>query len=203
MNLRPADLERFHRFRITDEHIELHGIRRVTDAEARELGISFKGDLAGVAIPTWGADDTVKGYRVRRDHPEVENGKAKHKYIQSVDPPHLFFERTSRRWLSDTSIDVVFVEAPTSALAVAAWCQRTNVGLLVVATHGCWGWRGRRGKSVNEHGARVDEMGPLPDLDLIPLQKRTAVIFSDANFNSNSKVQAACRAFARELKSRG
>jgi hypothetical protein len=46
-------------------------------------------------------------------------------------------------------------------------------------------------------------MGPLPDLDLIPLQNRTAVIFSDANFNCNSKVQAACRAFARELRSRG
>src|SRR5437867_437550 len=181
LNLTSADLDRLHRFHIPDDLIECHEIRRVSDTEARQLGITYKGDLSGVAFPVFGADGQIKGYRVRRDNPEVEKGKPKAKYVQSLERPHLYFERSSRRFLSDVSAPVIFVEAYTSALAIAALCKRVGREILIVATAGCWAWKGTIGKTENEHGTRVDEKGPSPDLDHIALRERKTIIMFDSN----------------------
>jgi hypothetical protein len=203
-NLTTADRDRYQYFRISDELIELHEIRRVTSIEARdECGIHYKGDLSGLVYPMFGADDAIKGYRLRRDNPEIDNGKPKAKYVQSVDRTHLYFERSSRRFLDVVSVPVLFVEAYTSALAIAALAKRTDRQFLIVATAGCWGWRGRIGKTENEKGSRVDEKGPLPDLDHISLRNRKVIICFDANVETNVSVQAAERAFSRELEKRG
>ena len=122
-NLTQSDLDRLHRFRIPDDLIELHEVHRVSDPEARECGIHYRGNLAGVLFPIFGADGNIKAFRLRRDNPEIEDGKPKAKYVQSVDLPHLYFERSSRQFLSDLSVPILFVEAYSSALAVAAWCQ--------------------------------------------------------------------------------
>jgi len=204
LNLTSADLQRFRSFRIPDDLLNLHGVRRVTDAEARlDCGILYKDDVSGVSYPIFGPDGTIKGYRVRRDNPELEGGKPKAKYVQSIDRPHLYFERSTRQYLSDASVPVVFVEAYTSALAIAALCLRTGRQYLIVATAGCWGWRGTIGKAENEDGGRVDEKGPSPDLDHIAWTGRKTIICLDSNVESNSKVQAAERAFKRELERRG
>jgi hypothetical protein len=199
-----ADLDRLHRFRISDQLLELHAVRRISDQSAREdCGIHYRGDLSGVVFPIYGADDSIKGYRVRRDNPEIENGQPKAKYVQSLDRAHLFFERTSHQWLNGTSTPIVFVEAYTSALAIAAWLERTGERFLILATSGCWGWRGTIGRNQNENGVRVDVKGPCADLDHIPLIQRKAVICFDANTEKNTKVQAAERAFKKELQKRG
>jgi Domain of unknown function (DUF3854) len=203
LNLATAHLERFHYLKIPDDLLADHGIRDVTSLEARQFGIQYRGDLSGILYPCWGADGTPKGYRVRRDNPEIENGKPKAKYVQSVDRPHLFFEKTSRRWLSDTSVPAVFVEAYSSALAIAALTYRTAERLLVVAMGGCWGWRGTIGKTENEKGVRVDEKGSSPDLSHIAMAARKVIICLDANVESNPRVQAAEREFKRELEKRG
>jgi hypothetical protein len=203
LNLATAHLERFRYLKISEELLAAHGIRDVTNLEARQFGIQYRGDLGGILYPCWGADGTPKGYRVRRDNPEIENGKPKAKYVQSVDRPHLFFEKTSRQWLSDTSVPVVFVEAYTSALAIAALMHRTKERLLVVAMGGCWGWHGTVGKTENEKGVRVDEKGPTPDLAHIAFSARKTIICLDANVESNPAVQAAERALKRELENRG
>jgi putative DNA primase/helicase len=205
MTLSAADLTRLRRFRIPDELIEQHEIRRVTDREAREdCGIHYRGgDLAGVDFPIFGADGSIKGHRVRRDNPEIENGKLKAKYVQSIDRPHLYFEKKSRRFLTDTSVPVIFVEAYSSALAIAAMSERTGQPFLVVATAGCWGWRGTIGKINNEKGVRVDEKGPSPDLDHIAFAGRKIFVCFDSNVDANSNVQAAERAFRKELEKRG
>jgi hypothetical protein len=204
INLLSTDLDRFHRFRISDELLDLHQIRRVTDGEARNnCGIHFKGDLYGVVFPIFGLDQQIKGYRVRRDNPEIESGQPKNKYVQSLDRSRLYFERSSSRWLSDSSVPVIFVEAYTSALAIAAWCKRTGQSLLIVAMGGCWSWRGTIGKTENENGVRVDEKGPLSDLSLIPLEARRVIIMFDTNIASNTSVQAAERNFKLELEKRG
>src|SRR5689334_14020063 len=92
MKLEPADLERLRGFKIPDDLISLHEIRRVTDSEARvDCGIHFSGDLVGVVFPIFGADGLIKGFRVRRDNPEIENGRPRGKYVQSLDKPHLYF----------------------------------------------------------------------------------------------------------------
>jgi Protein of unknown function (DUF3987)/Domain of unknown function (DUF3854) len=202
-NLSPADLERIRYFRIPDELAELHEVERVTSQQARDLGINYRGDLAGVDWPIWGADGTVKGHRVRRDNPETEKGRPKAKYVQSLDRPHLLFERRSRQWISDVSVPVVFVEAYSSALAVAALAERAGIQFLIVATAGCWGWHGTIGKTENEKGVRVDVKGPSSDLEHIAWKGRKSIICFDSNVETNTKVQAAERAFKRDLEKRG
>jgi putative DNA primase/helicase len=202
--LRTSDHDRFVRFRIPTELIEAAGITRVTDRQAHDLGIQFRGgDLSGIAFPIKGVTGSVTGYRVRRDKPEIEAGKPKAKYVQSVDRPSLYLTPTTRQWLSDTSVPVIFVEAYTSALAVDALCARTQRQFLAIGTAGCWGWRGRIGKAVDESGNRVNEKGPLPDLDAIPFDNRQTFIAFDSNVNSNKSVRVARRKFAEELSGRG
>src|SRR5436309_12644099 len=182
LNLNTSDLERLHTFRIPGDLLATHAIRRVTSLEARQhFGIQYRGDLSGVLYPCWGADDTIKAYRVRRDNPEMEKDKPKAKYVHSLDRPHFYFERSSRRFLSDVSVPVIFVEAYTSALAIAALTHRTGYRLLVVGMGGCWGWHGTIGKTENENGVHVDEKGPSPDLDHIAFRDRKTIIMLDSN----------------------
>ncbi len=202
MNLTRADVARFDRFRIPAELIEAAQIRRVTDREAHDLGIRFRGDLSGIAFPIDGVTG-ITGYRVRRDKPEIEDGKPKGKYVLSMDRPALYLTPTTSQWLSDTSVSVVFVEAYTSALSIDALCSRTGREFLVIGTAGCWGWRGRLGKVVDPNGNRVDEKGPLPDLDLIPFEGRDVLIAFDSNVNSNDSVRLARKKFAEELSKHG
>jgi hypothetical protein len=153
--------------------------------------------------PIWGADGTIKGHRVRRDNPEIEDGKPKAKYVQSGDRSHLFFERSSRVHLNDVGVPVIFVEAASSVLAIAAWSERTGRKFLVIATHGCGSWHGTIGALSNENGVRVSEKGPLPDLDLIPFEKREVFILFDSNISTNENVKSQARKFTRVLQENG
>src|SRR5262249_44081678 len=142
-------------------------VQRVTDHEARQdFGITGSGDMSGVIFPY---ADPISGRRVtarlRRDNPEMEAGKLKNKYVSPYgDRRHLYFPPNSAELLADPSVPIILVEAEKSALAMAAWAQRTGRRLLAVGMGGCWGWRGRIGKIENARGERVDEVGPLPDL---------------------------------------
>ena len=59
----------------------------MTDKEAREdYGIRGGGDMAGVAFPYFKPSTMLNGrrrwyLRIRRDHPEVEDGREKKKYV--------------------------------------------------------------------------------------------------------------------------
>jgi hypothetical protein len=75
--------------------------------------------------------------------------------------------------------------------------------LLVIGLGGCWGWRGTIGKTTDATGARVDEKGPLPDLDRLDWRDRDVVVLFDTNTASNPKVQAARQALASEIAGRG
>jgi len=79
------------------------------------------------------------------------------------------------------------VEAEKSTLALTAWAKRTGANLLAVAMGGCWGWKGRTGKVENSRGERVDEKGPIADLDC--LNGRKVFVLLDANVATNPKVQ--------------
>jgi len=202
--LTAADLKRHADFGIPPELLAPLA-RRVTDREARDaLRVTHSGDLAGVLYarvdPVTGQ---ARGYRVRRDHPEVEQGKERDKYLSSVDRPVLFLAPGVGPLLSDPSVAAVIVEAEKSALALTAAATRSNRQVLALATGGCWGWRGRIGKMTTADGARVDETGILPDFDRIAWRGRDAVILFDANAATNPKVQKARRALARELGDRG
>jgi hypothetical protein len=204
--LTPADLEMFKRIGVGAELLEMAGVYRVTDAEAREnFGISRQGDMSGIAFPYFDplTDDRVTA-RIRRDHPDMDvEGKTENKYISPYgDNPHLYFPRGSGAMLDDVTAPVVLIEAEKSALAITALAMRTGRNLLTIATGGCWGWRGRTGIEAGPSGERQEVHGPVPDLGRIRLDGRKAVIVADSNVATNPNVAAARQALAAELSKR-
>ena len=168
MDLTPTDVATHAALGITTALLERAQVRRVSDREARELLTSkHSGDLAGILYPYLGPlSGREAAYRLRRDHPEMEGDKPKDKYLCSWgDNRHLYFPPGCAGKLSDVADDVIIVEAEKSALAVTCAAERVGRKVLAVATGGIWGWRGIVGKTVDVHGARVDEKGPLPDLN--------------------------------------
>lgn len=206
-DLTPADRSNHAALGIEPDLLGTAGVRRVTDAQARELGLSGPAhrDLGGVVYPYL---DPATGQRhtcrVRRDHPEIEDGKAKDKYLSAFgDRKHLYLTAAKPETLTDLTVPVVFVEAEKAALVVRSVSDRMGRPLAPVATGGCWGWRGRIGKAEDQNGGRVDEVGPLADLSRFNWAGRVAVILFDSNATTNPKVRQARRRFAEELDSRG
>src|SRR5208337_5673006 len=146
----PSDLAAFERLGITAELLADAHVRRVTDAEAREIyGItgSVTKDMSGIVFPYFSVvtDQRVTA-RVRRDNPEIEAGKEKDKYISAYgDHKHLYFPPDAASKLQTANMPIVLVEAEKSCLALTAWAERTRANILPIALGGCWGWRGRIG----------------------------------------------------------
>jgi hypothetical protein len=200
-----ADVAAFGRLGIPPELLAEARVRRVTDLEAREqfgmTGPLTKG-MSGIVFPYFsiatGARVTA---RVRRDNPEIENGKEREKYISaSSDRKHLYFPPRAAAKLQQHDTLLVLVEAEKSVLALSAWAERTGTNLLAIGMGGCWGWRGRIGRVTNAHGERVDEKGPVSDLNCC--DKRKVYILLDANVATNPNVQQARAALVRELVAR-
>jgi uncharacterized protein DUF3854 len=216
-----SDASRTQSIPLTSGHVELFtspgvglellvasGVRSVTDQEAREFGfeLSSASSLVGILFPYL---DPVSGQRVtarlRRDYPDVSpSGKTERKYLSPYgDNRHLYFGPGAPATLTDTAVSAVFVEAEKSALALTALAERKCRKFLVIATGGCWGWRGKIRLEVGPHGDRRSVHGPLPDLDRISLSGRDCYICFDANCSTNSIVRFARIALAEELVARG
>src|SRR5215470_16711573 len=115
-NLREADLAVFERIKVPAELVAEAGVIRVTDAQARsEYGIRGSGDMAGIAFPYWEPASMLNGLRrwyvrIRRDHPEIEDGKEKKKYVVPYgDRKHLYFPPRPA-WFADPSVPIALVE---------------------------------------------------------------------------------------------
>jgi putative DNA primase/helicase len=205
-DLTQADLVTFERFGIPQDLLDAAKVRRVTTEQARDLLSSpHPGNLAGVLFPYL---DPESGRpvtcRVRRDSPEIENGKPRDKYLSAYgDVRHLYFPPGAGALLADASVTVALVEAEKSALTLTAAAGRASRRVVAVAMGGDWGWKGTIGKTTDAAGARVDVKGPLPDLNRITWTGRDVVVMLDANVVTNTKVQAAQRALASELAGRG
>ncbi len=196
----------FARIGVPIDLLEEAHIERVSDRDARERfgihGVVSK-NMAGIIFPyhshVTGQRTTA---RLRRDHPEIENDKPKDKYISAYgDGRHLYFPPDVREKLQKPNTPIVLVEAEKSVLALTAWARRTSTDVIPVGMGGCWGWRGRIGKTEGINGERVDVEGPLPDLAVC--DGRVVYLMLDSNVDTNSKVQAARNALARELAGRG
>jgi hypothetical protein len=198
-----SDLKMFEQLGVPAELVAAAQIERVTDDEAREYGITRTGDMGGIVFPYFIPSSTHRvTCRLRRDHPEIEGNKPKNKYMAPInDVRHLYFPPGAGELLEDSETEIVFVEAEKSVLAMLAWAQRAKRKLLPIGTGGCYGWRGRIGKTVDGSGARVDEVGPLPDLDCV--DGRKVYILFDSNCSTNTKVQSARCQFAVALRKLG
>jgi len=202
------DRELFALLRIDGDLLTCAGVRRVTDAEARECyGITGVGDMAGIVFPY---PELERGDRVtarlRRDHPEIgPDGKPERKYVSPHgDNRHLYFPPGAGALLVDPAVPVVFVEAEKSSLAITALMTRTSRRSLAIATGGCGSWRGKVGIKTTANGGREEERWPLSDLSLISWeQERQAIIFFDSNTATNPAVRVARWTFAQYLAAVG
>jgi putative DNA primase/helicase len=203
MNLAPADIASFAKLGIPPDLLLAAHVQRVNDREARDaFGITYSGDKSGIIFPYYIGDRRATA-RLRRDNPEVDTeGKPQNKYISAWgDHRHLYFPPCFMDTLKrDSEVAIVAVEAEKSALAGTAWAQRTGARLVFFALGGCWGWRGRIGKTESPNGTRVDVKGALPDLAVC--DGRRVYILLDSNVATQPKVQAAERAFVAELRKR-
>jgi hypothetical protein len=202
-SLSPRDLALFEQLRIPVDLLERARVRRVTDRESRDLlGLNGRpGDYSGLEFPYLDPHtDRRLTSRVRLDHPPVKpDGTPDRKYLQPYgDNRHLFFPPGAGSLLSDITVPVVHVESEKAALAVTASGVRVNRPVLVIASGGCWNWRGRIGKMTDANGARTDVKGPLPDYDHVTLADRPNIVLFDAR--PNASVRAARRAFAHVLR---
>lgn len=189
----PADVAAFARYRISPQLLEAAGVKRVTDAEARQLlhlqPLPPERKLDGILFPySWPQTGAPVYYRVRRDHPDVgKDNKPEAKYLCSNGGSRrsLYYPPGAKDLLRDESVPIMLVEAEKSALALTEWATRTGRKLLPIAMGGCWGWRGV--VATTTEGAEVK--AALPDLAYC--RGRKVFILLDANVATNPQVANA------------
>lgn len=201
---------------ITPKLAEQAMLFRVNSADGATLiGRNGQADYAGIVFPYyWPGDSTPREYRLRRDHPELEQKpdgtrKEKNKYLSPPGGANLlyFMPDTRPESLQDTSLNIAFTEGEKKVIALYRLAFHEVDGLqpcfLPIGLPGVWNWRGTIGKADDEKGARCDVKGPIPDLDRIEWSGRIAYIIFDSNVVTNSDVRAARRELAKELTRRG
>jgi hypothetical protein len=211
------DLARLSRSGISTELAQEALLRRVDSAAGSELvGRSGIGDYAGIVFPyVWPGELHVREYRLRRDHPDLEQQpdgppKERAKYLW---PPgrgnRLYFvPGTAAAWLSDISLPVFITEGEKKTLALwSLACHDLSDAAelprwLPIGLAGVWGWRGTVGKETGPDGDRRDVKGVIPDFDHIKWRGRRVMVVFDANVSTNESVAAARRELSRELNRR-
>jgi Protein of unknown function (DUF3631)/Domain of unknown function (DUF3854) len=179
-------------------------LRRVTDAESRrDYGMKADAhlDLSGILFPSYIPPvDYRVGARLRRDHPEVIDGKVKNKYITAWgDSRHLYFGPDVKAKFDDPDLPTVLVESAKGVLALIAYSRRGGMDCIPLGMDGCWGWRDKKATSrIAANGDRVDVAGPMRDLNYC--NGRRVYILLDSNKATNPDVQQAESALIRELR---
>ena len=195
--LTAADEQVFFRLLIPEDLLRRAKVVRVTGDEAHaEFGINTEGD-GGVVFPYFpppnGSEQHRLTARLRLDHPSADR-----KYLcPFADRRHLYFPPCNPEWFARKETPAMLMEAEKSALAILRWAETHSHKLLPIALGGCYGWRGRIGTTTTAEGERVEETGPIPDLDVVN-ERRVYVLF-DANVGTNLKVRAARNRLVTEL----
>lgn len=210
--LTTGDLNLLQNSFITPELAEQAGIFRVDSREGAVLvGRNGRGDYAGIVFPYhWPGEDNPREYRLRRDHPDLEQQqddllpKEKAKYLS---PPgranKLYFPpQVDPAYLEDTQLPIVIVEGEKKCLAMRRLSLESGEPFLPIGIAGVWSFRGVVGKANDANGARRDVKGIIPDCERIQWAGRSVGILFDSNVHSNESVSAARACLARELKRR-
>jgi len=120
--LRPTDYRDLAARWIDREHADRALLSRVPDFEGRELLGQKKIDCSGIFIPYFlPGDGNQRSHRIRRDHPEMEGGKPKGKYMAPYgERMKLYFPAgTTAEALSDTEIPIIVTEGEFKAIALS------------------------------------------------------------------------------------
>jgi predicted P-loop ATPase len=209
--LTPEDVAMLEGSYITAEIAAAAGIYRVPSVEGRALvGRKDKANYAGVVfLYRWPGDDYVYLHRLRLDHPPFEDGKPAYRYLTAAESRNrLFLPPCDPDLPGILTRPLIVTEGEKKCLALWRMATETSNGtgepaFLPVGLPGVYGWRGTIGTKNNSHGERVQEKGPIPDLDRIGWLNRKVTILFDANTATNPKVRYARRDLARELSRRG
>jgi hypothetical protein len=215
--LLPSDLDQLRRSGIDAALAERAYLRRVDSATGAQLmSRNGSGDYSGVLFPYFRPGSySVREYRLRRDHPELEhkNGelKPRGKYLSPPDRPPMIYivPATPLGRYHDTTLPIIITEGEKKCLALEA-LARHGLGdvadrprWIPVAIAGVWSWRGKTGRIPGTHGGFNKIVGPINDFELIAWQDRQVTIVFDSNVSSNDGVAMARRLLAQELRTRG
>src|SRR5258708_5184557 len=191
-----ADYANLLRCWITREIADAALLRRVNETVGQEIvGHKGKQDCAGILFPYYWPDaGSPVSYRVRRDHPDMVQGKdgaikADRKYLGAPGggnrlyiPPGITLEH-----LADPKTHIAIVEGEKKALAL--WrlaCHESNEPRFIpVAIAGVWNWRGTVGKTGGPNGERLDVKGPIADLSRVKWDGRLVFLIFHANVHNN------------------
>lgn len=191
-------------------------LRRITDAEGRELfGGGKRAARSGVLIPYFEPAQTLKvkprGYRVRRDNPELERKpdgttKVLRKYLAPSGSANMlyFHPDADPADLQNAQMPLVITEGEFKALALygLSWHGVPDSGLvpnwLSVALSGVFNFRGTIGTEERD-GKIVKIMGPLLDWGWLSLAGRRVVIIFDCDVAKSLEIQRARLALASWL----
>jgi putative DNA primase/helicase len=186
-------------------------LRRVNALDgSAAIGRNGARDFAGLLIPNVrpGAD-YIREYRLRRDHPEMENGKAARKYMAPPGRGNLLYFPigTDPEWLTDPQLPLVITEGEFKTIALARAARHDRQAampwFLAVGIPGVWNWRGTVGKTADAEGHRIDEKGTIPDLGRIVWDDRRVLILFDADLEENESVRLSRFLLTKVLRSRG
>jgi hypothetical protein len=135
--LHPSDLDRLAQSGISAQTANAALLRRVDSLTGAELmGRNGSADYSGIVVPyIWPGEDWVREHRLRRDHPEIENGKPKNKYLSPPGTGNMLYFQpaTDQAWLSDIEIPILLVEGEKKCLALVS---SPGTGLAKVGTLG-------------------------------------------------------------------
>jgi len=201
------------------EDLEAALLRRVPSIEGAEVvgQTGRPGDYAGILIPyLWPGENAVRDYRLRRDHPDLEQGpqgeiRPKRKYLAPPGRGNMLYlpPATDSEFLTETGLPVVLVEGEFKTLALSrlAWHGRGDTAelpaFLPIGLQGVYSWRSTVGKTSDAEGSRTDVRGPVHDLSRIAWKNRRVIIVFDLDVVQNPMVAAARRDLTRELEERG
>jgi len=154
--------------------------------------------------------DKIRGYRLRRDHPDFEDkdgvSKERARYLSPPGQSPSFYvpPNLPPGWTRDASLPIVIVEGEKKSLAVdglsfhglgeAAETPR----FVALGIAGVWCWKAHK----RESGVRGKASYPTPDFDQITLKDRRVTLWPDSNFATNGDVGAGWKQLAEELKRR-
>jgi hypothetical protein len=131
-------------------------VRRVdSGAGAAIVGRNGRGgDYAGLLIPYLLPETgQIRDYRLRRDHPDIEGGKQRAKYVSPPGRGNLlyFTAGADPSWLKGTRLPVLITEGEfkTMALMRASLHSQNHPRWLSVGLSGVLNWRGTIGKTTD------------------------------------------------------
>jgi hypothetical protein len=220
LDLTANDVENFEASFITPDMVHAGGIHRVNDDDGAAIvgrrsrnGSCYSGIVYPYYLPL--APTHPRGYRLRRDHPDLEtkNGetKEKGKYLSPRGAANMIYfpPACDPRWLADLELPIVITEGEKKAIALNRVARHgladatEKPRFLVLGLSGVWNFRGTVGKISGASGQLQDVKGLIKDFELLDLRRRSLTILFDANAETNDGVRAAGNALAKEMQDSG